>query len=129
MLFNAVSDVSWQREREYIITSNETEAAHPSDIQLWMYIDTPSVFTLTHTAQLPITSNNEKIMIVKIPIWILRFYDLTYSKRSKSFKNLNDHSGLVRSYDSNNPKWPLFFVIFFNLTEDLVGPKWKIKSQ
>ena len=35
---------------------------------------------------------------------ILRFYDLTYSKRSKSFRDLSDHSRLVRSYDSNDPK-------------------------
>ena len=35
---------------------------------------------------------------------ILRFYDPTYSKRSKSFRNLSDHSGLVGSYDSNDPK-------------------------
>ena len=59
---------------------------------------------------------------------ILRFYDSTYPKRSKSFKDLCDHSRLVELYDSNNPKQPWFLVIFFNLTEGIVGAKWKIKS-
>ena len=35
---------------------------------------------------------------------ILRFYDLTYLKRSKSFKDLCDRSGLVGSYNSDDPK-------------------------
>ena len=37
---------------------------------------------------------------------ILRFYDLTYPKRSKSFKDLCDHSISVGSYDSYYPKRP-----------------------
>ena len=39
-----------------------------------------------------------------LDLTILRFYDLTYSKRFKSFRDLSDHSRLVRSYDSNDPK-------------------------
>ena len=34
---------------------------------------------------------------------ILQFYDLTCPKRSKSFKDLCDRSGLVESYDSDDP--------------------------
>ena len=60
---------------------------------------------------------------------ILRFYDFIYPKRFKSFKDLCDHSGLVGSYNSDNPKRHWFLVIFFNLIEGSVGPKWKIKSQ
>ena len=43
-------------------------------------------------------------MVVKILIWILWFYDLTYPKQSGSFKNLCDRSRLIGSYDSNDPK-------------------------
>ena len=60
---------------------------------------------------------------------ILRFYDFTYPKRSKSFKDLYDHLRLVGLYNSDDSKQHWFLVIFFNLTEDSVGPKWKIKSQ
>ena len=42
-------------------------------------------------------------MVVKISIWILRFYDSTYPKRSKSFQDLCDRLGL---YDSNDLKRP-----------------------
>ena len=59
---------------------------------------------------------------------ILWFYDLTCHKRSGSFNDFCDHSGSVRSYNSNDPKWPWFHVIFFDLTEGSVEPKWKIKS-
>ena len=51
-----------------------------------------------------------------LDLTILRFYDLTYPKRSKSFKDLYDRLGSVGLYDSNNPKRPWFLVIFFNLT-------------
>ena len=54
---------------------------------------------------------------------ILRFYDLTYPKRSKSFKDLCDCLGSVGSYNSDDPKRHWFLVIFFNLIEGLVGPK------
>ena len=54
---------------------------------------------------------------------ILRFYDPTCPKRSGSFKNLCDRSRLVGSYDSDDPKQSWFLVIFFNLTEGLVGLK------
>ena len=54
---------------------------------------------------------------------ILRFYDLTYLKRSKSFKDLCGRSGLVGSYDSDDPKQSWFLVIFFNLIKGSVGPK------
>ena len=60
---------------------------------------------------------------------ILQFYDLIYSKWSTSFKKFCDRSGSVGSYDSNDFKWPWFLVTFFNLTEDLVGSKRKMKSQ
>ena len=59
---------------------------------------------------------------------ILRFYDPSCPKRFGSFKNLSDHSRSVGSYDSDNSKWPWFLVIFFNLIEGSVRPKWKIKS-
>ena len=36
---------------------------------------------------------------------ILRFYDLTYPKRFKSFKDLCGHSGSVGSYDSDDPNF------------------------
>ena len=35
---------------------------------------------------------------------ILRFYDLTCPKQSRSFKNFCDHSVLIGSHDSDNPK-------------------------
>ena len=54
---------------------------------------------------------------------ILRFYDLTYLKRSKSFKNLYGRSGSVGSYDSDDPKQSWFLVILFNLIKGSVGPK------
>ena len=54
---------------------------------------------------------------------ILRFHDLTYSKRSKSFKDLYDCSESVGSYNSDDPKRHWFLVIFFNLTGGSVGPK------
>ena len=54
---------------------------------------------------------------------ILRFYDLTYPKRSKSFKDLCGRSGSVGSYDSDDPKQSWFLVIFFNLIKGSVGPK------
>ena len=60
---------------------------------------------------------------------ILRFYDPTYPKRSKSFKDLYDRSRSVGSYDSDDPKRHWFLVIFFNLTKGSVGPKLKVKSQ
>ena len=58
---------------------------------------------------------------------ILWFYDLTYPKRSGSFKNLCDRLGSVGSHDFD--KRLLFLVMFFNLIEGSVGLKWKIKSQ
>ena len=54
---------------------------------------------------------------------ILRFYDLTYPKRSKSFKDLCGRSGSIGSYDSDDPKQSWFLVIFFNLIKGSVGPK------
>ena len=57
---------------------------------------------------------------------ILRFYNPTCPKWFGSFKDLSDHSG---SYNFDNSKHIWFLVIFFNLTEGSVGPKWKIKSQ
>ena len=54
---------------------------------------------------------------------ILRFYDLTYPKRSKSFKDLCGRSGSVGSYDSDDPKQSWFLVIFFNLIKGSVGPE------
>ena len=54
---------------------------------------------------------------------ILQFYDLTCPKRSKSFKDLCDRSGLVGLYDSDDPKLHWFLVISINLTEDSVKPK------
>ena len=54
---------------------------------------------------------------------ILRFYDLTYPKRFKSFKDLYDRSGLIGSYNSDDPKRHWFLVIFFNFTESSIGPK------
>ena len=54
---------------------------------------------------------------------ILRFYDLTYPKRYKSFKDLCGRSGSVGSYDSDDPKQSWFLVIFFNLIKGSVGPK------
>ena len=54
---------------------------------------------------------------------ILRFYDLTYPKRSKSFKDLCGRSGSVGLYDSDDPKQYWFLVIFFNLIKGSVGPK------
>ena len=54
---------------------------------------------------------------------ILRFYDPTYPKRSKYFKDLFDHSKSVGLYNSDDPKRPWFLVIFFNLIEGLVKPK------
>ena len=61
-------------------------------------------------------------------------YDLTILqshclKRFGSFKDLSDRSGSVGLYDSDNPKQPWFLVIFINLIEGLIRPKWKIKSQ
>ena len=56
------------------------------------------------------------IMVVKILIWILWFYDLTWPKRFRSFKDLCNCSGLVGLYNSNDLKRSLFLVIFFNLT-------------
>ena len=63
-----------------------------------------------------------------LDLTILRFYNSTYPKWSKSFKDLCNRSGLVGSYDSDDPKQPWFLVIFFNLIEGSVEPKWKIKS-
>ena len=54
---------------------------------------------------------------------ILRFYDLTYPKRSKSFKDLCGRSGSVGSFDSDDPKQSWFLVILFNLIKGSVGPK------
>lgn len=71
-----------------------------------------SSFTSMHGCQNP-----------DLDLTILRFYDLTYPKRSKSFKDLCDRSGLVGSYDFDNPKQPWFLVIFFNLIEGSVGSK------
>ena len=65
----------------------------------------------------------------QIPIWILQFYNPISPKRSRSFKDFCDCSRFIGSYDSNDPKWLWFLVIFFNLTECSVWPKWKIKSQ
>ena len=62
-------------------------------------------------------------MVIKILIWILWFYDPACPKRFRSFKNLCDRLGSVRSYNSNDPKRSWFLVIFFNLTKGLVGPK------
>ena len=56
------------------------------------------------------------IMVVKILIWILWFYDLIWPKRFGSFKDLCNCSGLVGLYNSNDLKRSLFLVIFFNLT-------------
>ena len=58
-----------------------------------------------------------------LDLMILRFYDPTCPKQSKSFKDLCDRLGTIRLYDSDDPKRPWFLVIFFNLTEGLVGPK------
>ena len=58
-----------------------------------------------------------------LDLTILRFYDSTYPKRSKSFKDLCDRSGSVGLYDSDDPKRSWFLVIFFNLTEGSVEPK------
>ena len=54
---------------------------------------------------------------------ILQFYDLTYPKRSKSFKDICGRSGSVGSYNSDDPKQSWFLVIFFNLIKGSVGPK------
>ena len=61
-----------------------------------------------------------------LDLTILWFYNPTCQKQSGSFKDLCDCSRSVRSYNSDNPKRSWFLVIFFNLTEGLVGPKWKI---
>ena len=55
-----------------------------------------------------------------LDLMILQFYDPTYPKRSKSFKDLCDCSGSVGSYNFDDPTRPWFLVIFFNLTEGLV---------
>ena len=68
-------------------------------------------------------SNIVWCMAVKIPIWILRFYNPTCLKRSGFFKDLCDRSGLVGLYDSDDPKLHWFLVISINLTEDSVKPK------
>ena len=60
---------------------------------------------------------------------ILRFYDPTCLKWFGSFEDLCNHLGSVGSYDSNDPKWSWFLIIFFNLTQSLIEPKWKITSQ
>ena len=52
----------------------------------------------------------------------VRFYNPTCPKRFESFKDLYNRSGLVGSYNFDNPKRPWFLVIIFNLTESLVGP-------
>ena len=62
-------------------------------------------------------------MVVKILIWSLQFYNPTCPKQSESFKDFCDHSGLVGSFDFDNPKQPWFLLIFFNLTEGSIGPK------
>ena len=54
---------------------------------------------------------------------ILRFYDPTYPKRSRSFKDLCNRLGSVGSYNFDNPKQPRLLVIFFNLTEGSIGLK------
>ena len=78
------------------------------------------------TQDLAATNDSHGCQNPDLDLTILRFYDLTCPKRSRSFKNLCNHSG---SYDSDDPKRSWFFVIFFGLTEGSVGPKWKIKSQ
>ena len=60
---------------------------------------------------------------------ILQFYDLTCPKQSGTLKDLCDRLRLVESYNSDDPKRYWFIVIFFNLTKDSVGPKWRIISQ
>ena len=50
-------------------------------------------------------------------------------KTIQIFQGSCDHSRSVGSYDSDNPKWSWFLVIFFNLTKCSVGRKWKITSQ
>ena len=71
-----------------------------------------NIFIYTHGCQSP-----------DLDLTILRFFDSTYSKRLRSFKDLSDHSRSVGSYDFNDPKQLWFLIIFFNLTEGLVGPK------
>ena len=68
-------------------------------------------------------------MVVKISIWILRFYDSTCPKQSGSFKDLCNRSRSVGLYNSDNLKRSWFLVIFFNLTKSSVWPKWRITSQ
>ena len=58
-----------------------------------------------------------------LDLTILRFYDSTYSKRSRSFKDLSDRLGSIGSPDFDDPKQLWFLIIFFNLTEGSVGPK------
>ena len=58
-----------------------------------------------------------------LDLTILRFYDSTYSKRSRSFKDLSDRSGSVGSHDFDDPKQLWFLIIFFNLTEGSIEPK------
>lgn len=79
------------------------------DTQVFLFDYTSMCYDYVHGCQNP-----------DLDFTILRFYDLTCPKRSKSFKDLSDRSG---SYDFNDSKQFWFLVIFFNLTEDSVGPK------
>ena len=87
-------------------------------IDKWLFFLFPTYHTQEHGCQNP-----------NLDPPVLWFYDPTYSKQSESFKDFCDRSGLVGSYDSDNPKRSRLLVIFFNFIEGLVGPKWKIKSQ
>ena len=49
-------------------------------------------------------NNNHGCQNPDLDSTILRFYDPTYPKRSKSFKDLCERSGSVGSYDSDDPK-------------------------
>ena len=72
----------------------------------------PAAFTCKHGCQNP-----------DLDPTILRFYDLTYPKRFKSFKDLYDRSGSIGSYNSDDLKRHWFLLIFFNFTECSIGPK------
>ena len=79
-----------------------------------------------HTIKIKNKNNNGHIHGCQNPDLdptILRFYDLTYPKRSKSFKDLCSRSESVGSYDFDDPKQSWFLVIFFNLIKSSVGPK------
>ena len=77
----------------------------------------------TQIIPFPIDTSHHSCQNPDLDLTILRFYDSTYSKRSRSFKDLSDRSGSVGSHDFDDPKQLWFLIIFFNLTEGSVGPK------